>query len=64
MLPDITWVVCVKVRCYVKGVLSLNVPPKYVNLCGLSTARHTGYYILKRCLAMMEVVRNEEMEDI
>ena len=39
VLLDIIWVVGDKIRCYAKDVLSLNVPPKYLNLCGLLTAR-------------------------
>ena len=65
MLVDVIWVVYDKIRCYAKEVLSLNVPPKYVNLCGLPTARCVQVIITyEHVYAVMEVVSNEEMEDV
>ena len=55
---------CGKIRCYAKEVLSLNVPPNYLDLCGVPTARYTSYYTLKTCSAVMEVLSDEEVEDI
>ena len=39
VLLDVIWVVCVKIRCYTKKVLSLKVHLDYVNSYGLPTAK-------------------------
>ena len=41
-----------------KGVLALNVPLKYVNLCGLPIAS------IQVIIQVMEVLSDEEVEDI